>query len=218
MTNPQSEIRNPKSSMRLGIFGGSFDPVHLGHLKLADCCRTQAELDQIWFVPAAQQPLKPQGPQASDAQRLEMLQLACQEEAALVISEIEIRRGGVSYSVDTLRTIHRLHPKAELFFLMGADALVDLPSWHKPAEFCRLATPLVVSREGSAAPNLKALEELLAPERIAQMRANQVAMPPVPISSSQIRELILAGGEWRHLVPPQVADYIDQQGLYQTAR
>lgn len=115
--------------MRLGLFGGSFDPVHHGHLRLAACCAERAGLDQVWFVPAAVQPFKQPGPVAGDADRLAMLRLATEGRPDFVVSTIEIDRGGVSYSVDTLR---------------------DLANWREPDEVLRLATPLVVQRPGES--------------------------------------------------------------------
>ena len=135
--------------MRLGVFGGSFDPVHTGHLVLADSCAEQAALDAVWFVPTAKQPLKPTGPQASDDDRLAMLRLALATRPRFEVSDLEIKRGGVSYTVDTLATIAADSLGAELFFLMGADSLADLPQWHRPTKICELATLLVVRPRGS---------------------------------------------------------------------
>ncbi len=119
--------------MRLGIFGGSFDPSHNGHLRLAECCAEQAGLDAVWFVPAGVSPFKPHGPVASCADRLAMLRLAVEGLAGREISTLEIDRGGISYTADTLRQIHAARPDARLFFLMGADSLHDLPEWRHDA-------------------------------------------------------------------------------------
>ena len=200
--------------MRLGLFGGSFDPVHTGHLVLAESCAKQATLDELWFVPTAQQPLKPTGPRASDADRLAMLRLALADWPSFEVSELEINRGGVSYTVDTLATVQSQHPEAELFFLLGADSLADLPYWHRPGEICELATLLVVRRAGAPEPNFDVLELLVSTERIERFRNHQVEMPETPISSSRIRELIVSGGEWRELVPTSVAAYLDEKELY----
>ena len=203
---------------RLGIFGGSFDPVHLGHLLLAECCAEQAKLDEVWFVPTAHQPLKPAGPQASNLDRLAMLQHACESQKTYKISTIELDRGGLSYSVDTLEAIQAKQPDAELFFLMGADSLADFPKWHRPDDICRLATPLVVHRAESAEPNFEALRPLVSADRLDQIRQQQIEMPPTPISSSQIRALIASGGNWQAFVPAEVADYIEKHQLYATQR
>jgi nicotinate-nucleotide adenylyltransferase len=200
--------------MRLGVFGGSFDPVHLGHLRLADCCWRQASLDQVLFVPAARQPHKPRAPRASDGDRVAMLELAVGGRAEFGVSTIEIRRGGVSYTVDTLRAIRAERPAEELFFLMGADTLADLPNWREPAAICELAKPLVVRRPGSGEPDYAAIAPLVSAERLATIRSQAVEMAETEISSSEIRRLIGEGGAWEELVPASVADYINARGLY----
>lgn len=220
--------------MRIGIFGGSFDPVHLGHLLLADCCWRQASLDRVEFVPAAAQPLKPRGPVASESDRVAMLLLATADRPEFSVSTMEIDRGGVSYTVDTLRAMQAEHPGAELFFLMGADSLADFPDWREPAEICRLATPLVVWRSASLKqppqqrlaapqrealppePNFESLRPFVSPTRLEEIRDAQVEMPATPISSSQIQRLI-SKGEWKSLLPSPVTEYIVEHGLYLSA-
>jgi len=200
--------------MRIGLFGGSFDPVHCGHLMLADSCAQQAALDAVWFVPAAHQPLKPTGPVATDADRLAMLRLAVVDRAHFEVSQLELERGGVSYTVDTLAKVQLQHPEAELFFMMGADSLADLPQWHRPEEICSLATLLVVRRAGAPDPDFNVLLDFVSAERLDRFRDHQVEMTEIPISSSQIRELIATEGDWRKLVPAGVAEYIDKNDLY----
>ena len=204
-------------AMRIGIFGGSFDPVHWGHLTLAESCREQARIDHVWFVPAAHQPFKPDGPFATDAQRVDMLKLALADRPDCDISTIEIDRGGMSYTVDTLLTISSSQPDAELFLLMGADSLVDFPYWRRPAEICRVATPLVANRGGEPPPNFDHLAEVVSPERFAEIQAQQVRMPAMQHSSSDIRRLIATDGDWENLVPEAVASYIRDHQLYRSA-
>lgn len=187
--------------MRLGIFGGSFDPIHNGHLRLAECCAEQADLEAVWFVPAAVQPHKPQGPVASDVDRVAMLRLALADRAALGLSLIEIDRGGVSYTVETLRELRQAHPDAELFFLMGADTLADLPHWREPAEVLRLMTPLVVQRPGE-------------PPIDSPISHTRVEMPPMDVSSSDLRERLGRGECVAGLVPPAVEAYLSRTKLY----
>lgn len=200
--------------MRLGIFGGSFDPVHLGHLVLANCCLEQAKLDALWFVPAARQPLKPDGPHASDVHRLAMLEFAVNSCPEFAISTIELDRGDISYTVETLESILQQQPEAELFFPMGADSLADLPRWHRAADVCRLAVPLVVRRSGNSQPDFEALGEFVSHERLDLIRQSQVEMPETPISSTKIREQIASDGDWEAWVQPEVANYIRQHRLY----
>jgi len=208
--------------MRLGIFGGSFDPVHMGHLALARACHQQAALDEIWFMPTAVQPLKQRGPHATGGQRAEMLQLAIDEiqsepgrprprSDAWRICTLEIDRGGLSYTVDTLGQLHIELPEAKLFFMIGADAVRDVPHWKEPFEIFRLATPLVVHRAGRSEPELAALTSLCT----AETQPKLVEMPPVDVSSSEIRSRIVAGVSLHGLVPQAVADYIRQHGIYQ---
>jgi nicotinate-nucleotide adenylyltransferase len=200
--------------MRIGVFGGSFDPVHLGHLRLADCCWRQARLDRVDFIPTAQQPLKPHGPVASEADRIAMLRLALADRPGFAVSNLEIERGGVSYTVDTLRAVREAWPKVELFFLMGADALAEFPQWREPEAICELATLLVVRRAGATEPDFGVLNSIVSPARLAEIRDVQVQMPATPISSTAIRELIAKSGTWRESVPEKVADYILQHELY----
>jgi nicotinate-nucleotide adenylyltransferase len=202
--------------MRIGVFGGSFDPVHWGHLRLADCCWRQAGLELVEFVPAASQPLKPEGPMAAAGDRLAMVEAAIRERPEFAASSVEVDRGGVSYTVDTLSELQAQRPGAELFFLMGADSLADFPHWREPAAICRLATPLVVRRAGSPPPDFAALAPFVSAVRLAEIHSAQVEMPDTPISSSAIRRLVAAGGQWRSLVPPAVADYIDAHRLYRS--
>lgn len=203
--------------MRLGLFGGSFDPVHLGHLELARSCQRAAGLDEVWFLPAATQPFKQRGPVANDAERLAMLQLAIAGEPTWRICRAEIDRGGVSYTVDTLRTLHAAQPDAEWHFMMGADALHDFPSWREPEEICRMATPLVVARAGEPAPDFDALLSVCSPARVKEIRRAQVTMREMPIASSAIRAMIAAGEDASELLPPPLWQYIESHALYTAA-
>src|SRR5437763_13171124 len=135
--------------MRLGIYDGSFDPVHYGHLLLAECCRETLLLDEVWLIPAAIPPHKQSRELSPAKARLEMLELALGGHEQLRASDIEIKRGGVSYTAETLAAIHDLHADAALFLLMGADSLHDLPTWREPGRICELAIPAVVRRGGS---------------------------------------------------------------------
>ena len=200
--------------MRLGIFGGSFDPVHYGHLLLAESCREQCRLDRVWFLPAAVPPHKQSKALAPAKSRLEMLELAIAGNENFAVSTIELDRGGVSYTVETLRTIGTQQPDDELFFLMGADSLHEFVTWREPGEICRLATPVVVHRADSPPPDLSVLGEFVSPERLGEIRSCQVEMPIIDLSSTDLRQRAAEGGSLRYRTPRAVEKYIETQGLY----
>ncbi len=200
--------------MRLGVFGGSFDPVHFGHLLLAETCREQCRLDSVWFVPAATPPHKQQETLSSPRQRLEMLQLATAGHSSFQVSTIELDRGGVSYTVDTLETIAQENERATLFFLMGADSLADFHTWREPDRICELAVPLVFRRAGELLPDLSLLGRFASPERIEQIRQHAVETPLVELSSTDVRERIRLGRSIRFRTPRAVEQYIITHQLY----
>jgi nicotinate-nucleotide adenylyltransferase len=198
--------------MRLGIFGGSFDPVHYGHLILAEQCREQCRLDEVWFVPAASPPHKPGLTLAPEAARVEMLQFALAGNPDFRISRVELDRGGVSYSVQTLQQLHDEDPSRELFFLIGADSLRDFPTWREPERIAELATLVAVNRGFTAPADLDTWLKRL-PEPI-RTRMQLVEMPPIGISATEIRRRVAEGRSIRYLVPRAVEVYIAEKGLY----
>ena len=200
--------------MRIGIFGGSFDPIHLGHLILAEQCREQANLDEVWFVPCAQQPLKQNGAHSTDRQRVEMIELALAGFISFVLCKLELERGGVSYTVDTLEQIQVSHPDAELFLLMGDDSLESLSRWKLPHRICELATPLVVNRPGSGDVDLNLLEPFMSPARFVEIQQLNLTCPRMEISSTDLRQRINTGKSIRYLVPRAVEKYVQTQNLY----
>ncbi len=205
-----------ESVRRLGIYGGSFDPVHYGHLLLAESCREQCQLNQVWLLPAASAPHKLQRKGTSARHRVEMLRLAIGGHDALQVSTIEADRGGVSYTVDTLEAIHQQLPDAELFFLMGADSLEDLPHWREPARICQLAVPVVVRRPGSPTPSLSVLAELVDPQRLDYFQQCQVTMPLMDLASTDIRQRVADGRSIRYRTPRAVEKYIESHQLYRS--
>ncbi len=203
--------------MRLGLYGGSFDPVHLGHLLLAECCREELRLDAVWFLPTAISPFK-QGQLAAAARhRVEMLKLAVAGHEALHVSTLEIDRGGVSYTVETLTLVKEQYPNAELFFLMGADSFHELPSWREPARICGLAIPVAVSRPDYPPVDYDVLRGLVTPERLEAIRRCRVATPLVDISSTDLRRRVAEGKSIRFRTPRAVEKYIETHDLYRTA-
>lgn len=203
--------------MRLGLLGGSFDPVHYGHLLLAEYCREACRLDAVWFVPAAVPPHKQTRALTPAAQRIEMLELAIGGHEAFTASTLEIDRGGVSYTVDTLAALHEQRPDDALFFLMGADSLADLPLWREPARICVLATPIVVRRGEAPEPDFNSLRDLVTAERLDEIRRCAVQMPRIDLSSSEIRRRVARGQSIRYQTPRAVEKYIETAGLYRTA-
>lgn len=200
--------------MRLGLFGGSFDPVHYGHLLLAECCREQCQLDAVWFLPAAVPPHKQDQELSPAAQRIEMLELAIAGNPNLAVCRHETDRGGISYTVDTLTHIRDEDPDRELFFLLGADMLLDLPNWRNAARVCELALPVVVRRPGSGPIDFECLRELVTPDRLEQVCRHRVEMPEIGVSATEIRRRVRSGQSIRYRVPRAVEMYIETHGLY----
>ncbi len=203
--------------MRLGLFGGSFDPVHYGHLLTAESCREQCRLDAVWFAPAAVPPHKQDRTLLDAKHRIEMLKLAIGGNEAFEVFTGEIDRGGVSYTVETLEQLHEELPGSELFLLMGADSLADLPDWREPKRICELAIPVVVRRAGSAEPDDSSLVELMSAERLALARQNRVEMPVIDLRATEIRSRVAASLSIRYRTPRAVEKYIETEGLYKAA-
>jgi len=189
--------------MKIGLLGGSFDPVHLGHLLVARAAREELGLDKVCFVPAAQSPFKPGTSPAPAPERLRLLRLALAGETGCDIDDLELRRGGVSYTVDTLRHYAEKFPGAELFYLIGADQTAQLPQWRDAAELARLAQFVVAPRPGEGPPALP-----------APFRGRALRGFPVVVSSSQIRARVKAGLPVTLLTPAAVAEAIANNRLY----
>jgi len=211
--NEQSAMTNV-SPRRLGIFGGTFDPVHYAHLLLAETCREQCQLDEVWLLPAALPPHKLQHKATTAQHRLEMLELAIGGHDHLRASRLEIDRGGISYTAETLNTIHLQFPQTELFLLMGADSLEDLPNWREPELICRLAIPVAVGRAGLPRPSLQRLRHLVDADRLALFERYQVSMPIIELASTDLRNRVANGQSIRYRTPRAVEMYIEAHGLY----
>lgn len=204
--------------MRVGILGGTFDPVHYGHLLLAETCREQCRLDHVLFLPAAIPPHKQTRHLTPVDKRLEMLRLAIAGHESFAVSELEIRRGGVTYTVDTLTMLREQQPRDELFFLMGGDSLRDLPTWREAARICELAVPVVVRRRDTPEPDFEVLAPLVSDARLREIRRHQVQMPLVEFSGTAIRQAVAAGQTIRYQTPRAVEKYIQTQRLYRESR
>lgn len=188
---------------RIGLFGGSFDPVHLGHLLVAQAAHEELDLDRLFFIPAAQSPFKQDQTPSQAAVRARLLRLALAAKAWCEIDLQELERGGVSYTIDTLRHYGHRFPDAKFFYLIGADHVAKLPQWREAAELATLTEFVVIPRPGD--------EVAPIPE---PFRGRALHGFPLGVSSSQIRQRIQAGQSIDHLVPAAVAEVIRKYELY----
>jgi nicotinate-nucleotide adenylyltransferase len=188
---------------RIGLFGGSFNPVHLGHLLIAQAALEELQLSKLVFIPAAQSPFKPQAHLAPASDRLKLLRLALAGRAQFCVDDQEIRRGGVSYSIDTVREYRARHSAAEFWYIIGGDHVRLLPKWRDAAELAALARFAVVPRPGEPAAVL--------PEPFQGLPLRGW---PLSISASEIRERVRAGLPLAWLAPPGVEEAIRNNGLY----
>jgi len=200
--------------MRVGVFGGAFDPLHYGHLILAEQCREQAGLEQVWFVPAARHPFKNDPAGTPFERRAEMLRLAIAGNSNFQVSEIEKDRPGPSFTADTLAELKRMHPTAELHFLLGSDSLPDLPKWRSPERIVSVATLVVMERPGHSPMSAEALRAAIVLPTDIPLQMTVVAAPLIDLSSRDIRRRIAAGRSVRYMLPRAVEVYIDEKGLY----
>ncbi|MEO5721963.1 MAG: nicotinate-nucleotide adenylyltransferase [Chthoniobacterales bacterium] len=183
---------------KIGIYGGTFDPIHHGHLILAREAREQLQLDEIIFIPAAQSPHKPDVPATPAAVRLEMLRAATADEPFFSIDGSELNRPPPSFTINTVEDFARLKPDAKLFYLIGSDNLPRLPSWHRIGELETLVEFVVLDRGGHADDS-----------------SYRTIRRPIDISATEIRKKVAEGRSIRYLVPPAVAEIIQRHQLYQ---
>ncbi len=188
--------------MRIGVFGGTFDPPHLGHLVVAADVFEALRLDRLLLVPSAQHPFKGSSVRATPELRVEMIRAAVEGDPRFEVDEVELHREGPSYTVDTLRALRERYPDAELFFLIGADNLRELPAWREPEEVVRLATLVVMSRGGEHAGSG------------APYPAAAVNVTRVDISATEIRRRAGSGRSIRYLVPEAVREIVARELLY----
>ena len=193
---------------RLGVFGGTFDPIHLGHLEVAEDCARKLDLDPVLMVPSNLPPHRAQ-PRASAQDRMAMVQLAVIGYQRLRASDLEVRRGGVSYTVDTIRALRQEYPAAEITLLLGWDAVEEFAGWRDTAEVTRLARIAVFNRAGSPAPDRTILDDLgLPPDTVVL----EVASPAV--SATSVRRMLAEARPGAAVLPPAVEEYIRENGLY----
>ncbi len=196
--------------IRAGILGGTFDPVHLGHLILAEEARLRLGLDLVYFVPAGDPPHKHGQISAGVEDRLRMAQLAVAGNPCFAVSRVDADRPGPHYTLDMVRILQRQMPATELYFLVGFDSLQDLPTWHRPAELVA-ATRLVALTRYAVTLDWPALESAIPGIR---KRVTLLDMPEVEIASRDLRARVACGESIRYLVPDEVRHYIEARGLY----
>ncbi len=188
---------------RIGLYGGSFDPIHTGHLLVGQAALEELKLDRLFYIPAARSPFKPDSQPAPDALRLAMVRLALAGRTDCEVDEIEIQRGGISYSVDTVRRFAERYPVAHLFYLIGADNVASLPQWREASDLAGLVEFVVIPRPGEAPVPLP-----------TPFRGRYLDGFPLGVSSSQVRARVQAGRGIEPLVPPAVAEVIRNNRLY----
>ena len=198
---------------RIGVFGGSFDPVHMGHLTIAQDAVEQLELDRLIFVPAAVPPHKQDAKLADSRHRLEMLRLATEANLRFEVSDMELQRGGVSYTFDTMMQIQAEHPGAELFFIVGLDSLTILHSWRNVDKLLELCTIVPFARGGEDPVRVAEKIQLSSPLK-QELLARLIRIHEIEISASEVRMRLAEGLSIRYLVPPEVEMYIAEHGLY----
>jgi nicotinate-nucleotide adenylyltransferase len=196
-----------KNIKKLGILGGTFDPIHIGHLVLAEQLREKSKLERVIFIPSASPPHKTEHRLSSAVHRFEMTKLALKGDSHFSVSDIELRREGLSYTVETLRKLKELHKNSEIYFLTGSDVLDEITSWKEPDEIYRLAKVVIGIRPGF---------DEFDPEDHFAKRSIILRITGVDVSSTQIREKVAKGESIKYLVPSEVEEYIRRKHLYTT--
>lgn len=209
---PQELFRDFAAEGDIALFGGSFDPPHIAHLFLAEQVAERFGVGKVWFAPAHHSPLKDGGAHAPDEDRLAMVRLATEGNPAFAVTDAELRRGGVSYTVDTLRALRRVHPHGRILFVAGMDSLLTLYRWREPLALLDLCEFVTFRRPGSPTPSPP---DLHLPEPYAsRLLAHIFDGRLCDVSSTEIRSRVADGRSIRYLVPDAVADYIAAHRLY----
>lgn len=197
--------------MRLGLFGGAFDPIHYGHLLLAECCREQHALDAVWLIPAAEPPHKRRPDLTPVERRLDMVELAIAGHAAFAVCRLEAERPGPSYTVDTLEALRIARPEDEFCLLLGADALAELPRWRGCERVIALASVIVANRGGESAATIASVRQSLPAANLLE-----ADMPRIALCSRDLRERAARGASLRYRTPRAVEKYIETHGCYRS--
>jgi len=201
--------------MKVILFGGTFDPIHLGHTKVSVSATEHIGADKTIFIPAKRSPLKSHQPHASTQDRFRMIALAIKGQDVLEVSDFELKKPAPSYTIETIRHFRGLFgEQTELYWLAGADALRDLARWYKAERIMDECNVAVMHRAGSKMPDFAAFEAVWGSWRAEKLRRNAVPTPLVDVSSSRIRRAVAAGRDITGMVHPAVAEYIQRRGLY----
>lgn len=212
--------------MKIGLMGGTFNPIHLAHLRIAEEARDLCGLDRVSFIPAADPPHKPLSGNVSFEQRCRMVRLAIADNPAFQFSDIEGERAGKSYSIDTIEIFTARHPDDELFFIIGGDSYLEFGTWHRYADFFNRCSLIVIERPGCRITDpLSALPVAIrgefsytaAAQRLVHCSGRSIQIlrgRPLDISSTEIRRMVAAGRSITYLVPPDVETYIKKQRIY----
>ena len=202
---------------KIALFGGTFDPIHLGHTTVAADALERIGAEKIIFVPAKRSPLKGFLPRANDNHRLKMISLAIAGEKNFQISDYELKRPAPSYTLTTIQKFQADYgSETSIHWLIGADGVDDLTYWYKIAELIDACNLTTMYRAGCEPPDFSKFEEIWGCERIEKLQRNIIQTPLVDISSTEIRDIIANNGDYPKMLPPAVADYIRQNGLYQS--
>ena len=205
---------NSEAVHKIGILGGTFNPVHIGHLILAQSAVEALDLSTVLFVPCAQPPHKESAGLASAEHRMAMLEAAIEGDLRFEVSDIEIKRGGTSYAIATVRQLQRMYPGSKLFFIIGSDTLPELHLWKDVYDLLTRCTFVTFGRPGRDTHPPQPADLHLDPPWPEQLLQNYQALRLVDISSSDIRYRVAEGMSIRYLVPPGVEMYVAEHGLY----
>jgi len=199
------------------LFGGTFDPIHNGHTRVAKAAAAKIGAAKVVFIPAKRSPHKQVFPVAGAEQRIEMISLAIEGSDTFCVSDVEVKRPEPSYTIDTVHAFKAKYGEdAQLYWLIGADMVADLAKWHRINELIDQCNLSVMLRGGFERPDLGGVEEAFGHRRVEKLRQNVLLTPAIDISSTQIRRKVAAGQDFSDMVHSLVADYIEQKGLYRS--
>jgi len=202
---------------RIVLFGGTFDPIHLGHTTVAGDAAKRIGAEKLIFIPAKRSPLKGFLPEASDDDRLEMIALATAGEESFEVSDFELQKPAPSYTLETVQKFQKEYEgKASIYWLIGADGVDDLAYWHMIVELIDVCNLTTMQRAGCKSPNFAKFEAIWGRHRVARLQQNIIQTPLVDISSTEIRKRLAEGLDVSRMLHPAVSGYIHQRGLYQS--